>query len=208
MKKTTKSISATTNETTQSNTPANAGIDPVPQNLPAVPKGRLPVSDKIGRKGRRPRNGLNEVATGLAKELRDNAPALRAELGPKVVDPLHLAAALDSAVGWTSAEEQAASFHAYARSQRGRSWDSAVGLCGGVHLAVRFALARDATFAERFPVTGKAFAPQKRPKKSDAGTAGVAGAAAPKTKAKPAAAETAPAEPSATPETSPAATTA
>jgi hypothetical protein len=47
---------------------------------------------------------------------------------------------------------------------------------GALKAGVRYAVARDATFADRFPTVAKAFAPTRRSKKA---TAGDAEAAAP-----------------------------
>jgi hypothetical protein len=150
---------------TESTTPATvASVNPVPANVSAPPAGWVEPS-KLGRKGRRPKNGLPLAATGLAGELRKNAAALVQELGPKAVDPQQLAAALDLGNAWEGVDAKAATFRTYTRSQRASAWDAAVTLMGGMKLGVRFALSRDATFADRFPGVAKAFAPTHRPKK-------------------------------------------
>jgi hypothetical protein len=153
---------------TESTTPATvADVNPVPASVSAPPTGWV-EPEKIGRKGRRPRNGLPLAAVALASELKTNAKAIAAELGPKAVDPQQVAAALDTANGWDAAEAKAATFHTYARSQRNTAWDGAVTLLGGMRLGVRFALSRDPSFADRFPRVAKAFAPTHRPKKKSA----------------------------------------
>ncbi|MGO9000051.1 MAG: hypothetical protein ACLQVI_42535 [Polyangiaceae bacterium] len=153
---------------TESTTPATvASVNPVPTSVSAPPEGWVEPK-KLSKKGRRPRNGLTLAAAGLSSELRTNATAISAELGPKAVDPQQVAAALDTANGWEGAASKAATFYTYARSQRGSSWDAAVTLMMGMKLGVRFALQRDATFADRFPVVAKAFAPTHRPKKRTA----------------------------------------
>jgi hypothetical protein len=152
---------------TESTTPATvASVNPVPTTVSEPPAGWVaPV--RIGKKGRRPRNGLTLAATSLAAELKTNAKAIAQELGPKAVDPQQVAAALETANGWDAAEAKASTFHTYARSQRGTAWDAAVTLMVGMKLGVRFALARDATFADRFPRVAKAFAPTHRTKKDE-----------------------------------------
>ena len=150
--------------------PAVAPVNPVPTNVSAPPEG-WNEPKKIGKKGRRPKNGLPLVAPDLAAELRKNASAISQELGPKAVDPQQLAAALDNANAWNGVEAKASSFRTYSRAQRNAAWDHAVTLMGGMKLGVRFALQRDATFADRFPGVAKAFAPTKRPKKPTATTA-------------------------------------
>ena len=188
---------------TESTTPATvASVNPVPTNVSAPPAGWV-APLRIGKKGRRPKNGLPLAAVALASELKANAPAIAQELGPKACDPQQVAAALDTANGWDAAEAKAATFHTYARSQRGTAWDAAVTLMGGMKLGVRFALSRDATFANRFPRVAKAFAPTHRPKKRSADGES---AAAPKTRASSrqesaavAAEPVAPATPTATP---------
>ena len=153
---------------TESTTPATvADVNPVPTSVSAPPTGWVEPA-KIGRKGRRPRNGLPLAAVALASELKANAAAIAQELGPKACDPQQVAAALDTANGWDAAEAKAATFHKYARSQRGTAWDAAVTLMGGMKLGVRFALSRDPTFADCFPRVAKAFAPMHRAKKRSA----------------------------------------
>jgi hypothetical protein len=190
---------------TESTTPATvADVNPVPTSVSAPPAGWVEPA-KIGRKGRRPRNGLPLAAVALASELKTNAKAIAQELGPKAVDPQQVAAALDTANGWDAAEAKAATFHTYARSQRNTAWDAAVTLMGGMKLGVRFALARDPSFSDRFPRVAKAFAPTHRPKKRSADGE----SAAPKATAgsrKSAAATTEPAAPATPPPAEPAAT--
>ncbi len=140
-------VSATTSATA---TPATASVHPVPTNVSAPPAGWV-EPEKLGRKGRRPRNGLTLAAPTLADELRQNGAALAKELGPKAPDPTQLASALDTAYSWAKAEDEAATFQTYVRSERGTSWDAALALMGGMKLGVRFALQRDPTFADRFP---------------------------------------------------------
>jgi hypothetical protein len=175
---------------TESTTPATvADVNPVPTTVSAPPAGWVAPA-KIGRKGRRPKNGLTLAATSLSAELKTNAKAIAQELGPKAVDPQQVAAALDTANGWDAAEAKAATFHTYARSQRNTAWDAAVTMMAGMKLGVRFALARDATFADRFPRVAKAFATTHRTKK---GSAASEAAATPET--------TTPATPTAKPAT-------
>ena len=112
-----------------------------------------------------PETRADLVAPTLATELRTNAAAIAAELGPKTLDPTQLAAAIDLANSWTGAEQKAATFHLYTRAERSASWDAALKLMSSMRLGVQFAVARDATFADRFPTVAKAFAPGKRPKK-------------------------------------------
>jgi hypothetical protein len=123
---------------------------------------------KLGIKGKRPKNGIQVAAPTLAAELRKNAAALANELGPKAVDPEQLAAALDLAYEWTGTAKKTASLDRYARSQRGASWDAAITLMAGMKDGVRFALSRDATFADRFPDVAKTFAVKRRGKKKPA----------------------------------------
>jgi len=154
---------------TESTTPAAiASVNPVPSSV-STPPAHWVEPARLGRKGRRPRDGLNLVAPSLAADLRANASALSQELGSKAVDPQLLAAALDTAHAWTSAESKAAVFHTYTRAQRGTSWDAAMTLMSGMKLGVRYALARDASFADRFPDVAKAFAsrPQRRKKTAE-----------------------------------------
>lgn len=164
MSKTSKSTAHEVS-TVQSNPLANVSIAPAPASITAPPEGWVEPK-KLGRKGRRPRNGLTLAAPGLAAELRAHASALAAELGPKAVDPSQVAAALDLASGWSKAEDQSVVFNTYARAQRGASWDAAVRLLSAMRLGVKFAVARDATFADRFPGVAKAFAPVKQRKKA------------------------------------------
>ncbi len=154
----------------QSNVPAEAAsTNPVPTNVSVPPSGWVAPA-RLGE-GRRPKNGLTLAASELAGELRTNASALLQELGSKAVDPQQLAAALDAANGWDGVDAKASTFETYTRTQRAASWDAAVTLMGGMKLGVRFALARDATFADRFPGVAKAFAPTHRPKKAAANAA-------------------------------------
>lgn len=123
---------------------------------------------KLGIRGRRPKDGLPLVASQLAEELRTNAAALLQELGPKAVDPVQLAAALDRAHACEVAEDKAATQHLYARFERGVAWDAALTLMAGLKLGVRYAMARDGTFGDRFPDLAKRFAPRKAPRKKTA----------------------------------------
>jgi hypothetical protein len=159
-----------TPEVNETATPAIAVVNPVPAQVSAPP-GTWVKPDKIGNKGRRPKNGLTLVAPELAAELLKNATAIRQELGPKAVDPAQLASALGTAVSWDGVEAKAETFHTYSRAQRSAAWDEAVTLMVGLMPGVRFALKRDATFADRFPKVAKAFAPTRRSKKSAAGGA-------------------------------------
>ncbi len=153
---------------TESTTPAVvASVNPIPSSVSAPPAGWV-APTKLGRRGRRPKNGLTLVAPDLADEFRKNAQALLEELGPNAVDPQQLAAALDAAIAWEGVDAKAATFRTYARSQRGTSWDAAVKLMAGMQAGVRYAVSRDATFADRFPGVAKAFAPTRRSKKATA----------------------------------------
>jgi hypothetical protein len=144
-----------------------ASANPVPTNISAPPEG-WNVPSRLGKKGRRPKHGLTLAAADLAGELRKNAPAIFQELGPKAVDPAQLANALDDAYAWHGVEAKASTFHVYARAQRGAAWDHAVNLMTSMRLGVRFAVARDASFADRFPEVAKAFAPTRRRKPATA----------------------------------------
>jgi hypothetical protein len=137
----------------------------IPTGVSAPPDGWVEPA-RLGKKGRRPKNGLPLAAASLTSELRKNAPALIQELGPKGVDPEQVAAALEEATQWDGVAAKAATFDVYARSQRGTSWDAALALMGGLKLGVRYAIARDATFADRFPGVAKAFAPRRYSKKA------------------------------------------
>jgi hypothetical protein len=172
--KTSKVTSAQVSATSASPIPpASAIINPIPTSVSEPPQGWVqPV--KLGRRGRRPKNGMNLSAPTLAAELRESGSALAQELGPKAVDPQQLAAALDQAYGWDGAEEKASKFHLYVRAERRASWDAALTLMGGMKLGVRFAVARDATFADRFPKVAKAFAATRRPKTAAGGQKGAA----------------------------------
>ena len=156
---------------------AGAAIHPVPTNVSAPPAGWVEPA-KLGRKGRRPKNGLTHVASTLSAELRTNAVALVEEIGPKVVDPHLLADSLDQAYAWEKAEEKASSFRVYVKSQRNAAWDAALTLMAGLRLGAKFAQSRDASFADRFPEVAKVFAKTRRPKKTAATAATVAGAKA------------------------------
>ena len=145
---------------------AVASVNPIPTTVSAPPDGWV-EPERLGRKGRRPKTGLTLVAPDLVAELRTSAPALLTELGTNAVDPQQLAAALDTAHAWTGVAAKATAFNTYARSQRGTSWDAAMKLMNGMQLGVRYALARDGTFADCFPEVAKAFAPKPRPKKFD-----------------------------------------
>ena len=197
-KKTTKATKITKTDA-PSAALANASINSAPTNVSAPPETWV-ETDKIGKKGRHPRNGLPLVAPAVADELRKNATALSQELGPKAVDPQQLAGALDDARAWDKAEAQASTFHTYTRSQRNASWDAAITLMAGMKLGVRFAVARDASFADRFPGVAKAFAPTRRSKKTAAPAAGTTATAtpAPKTASRKTSATVAP-EPAPTP---------
>jgi hypothetical protein len=184
----------------ESTTPASvASVNPIPTTVSAPPDAWI-APERLGRKGRRPKTGLTLVAPDLVAELRTSAPALLAELGTNAVDPQQLAAALDTAHAWTGVAAKATAFNTYARSQRGTSWDAAMKLMNGMQLGVRYALARDGTFADRFPEVAKAFAPKPRPKKS---TTDAVTTAAPKTgsRKKSASASTEPTMSTATPAT-------
>jgi hypothetical protein len=157
---------------------ASAKPNPIPTNVSAPPEG-WNVPTRLGKKGRRPTHGLNLGAADLAGELRKNATALLQELGPKAVDPTQLAAALDEANAWRGVEGKASAFHVYARVQRGAAWDHAVNLMTGMKLGIRYAVARDASFADRFPEVAKAFAPARRRKPAAATGAGTTGTPAP-----------------------------
>jgi hypothetical protein len=152
-------------------TPATtvASTNPIPTTVSSAPEGWVEPK-RLGKKGRRPKHGLSLAAADLATELRKNAAAISQELGPKAVDPAQLAAALDDAHAWQGVEAKAGTFHVYARAQRGAAWDHAVTLMAGMKLGVRFAVARDASFADRFPGVAKAFAPTRRPKAPTAAT--------------------------------------
>ncbi len=167
-------------------TAAATAVHPIPTNVSAPPEGWVDPP-KLGRKGRRPKNGLTLAATTVAGELRDKAAALVAELGPKAVDPTQLAAALDRANQWEGADTKAASFHLYTRAQRNESWDAAIKLMEGMKAGVQFALSRDASFADRFPGVAKTFAPAKRSKKKATAAAPEAATPAAETPAAPAA---------------------
>jgi hypothetical protein len=185
--------------------PAAASPNPIPTTVSAPPKGWV-APERLGKKGRRPNNGLSIAAVDLAGELQEKGTALAAELGPNVVEPSQVATALVNAKGWDGVEAQASTFHTYARAQRGASWNGALTLLAGMKLGVRYALARDASFADRFPEVAKAFAPGRRSKKKAAD--GAATAPTPKKKAPVATESTAPASPTpasqpATPETAP-----
>jgi hypothetical protein len=143
---------------------AIASVHPVPTSVSAPPAEWL-APEKLGKKGRRPKHGLILAAPTLATELQTNAAAIAAELGPKAVDPAQLAAAIDLANSWSGAEQKAATFHVYTKVERSASWDAALKLMSSMRLGVQFAVARDATFADRFPTVAKAFAPGKRSKK-------------------------------------------
>jgi len=65
-----------------SSTSAVAAVNAVPSSVSAPPAGWV-APEKIGKKGKRPKNGLTLVAPDLASELRKNASAISAELGPK-----------------------------------------------------------------------------------------------------------------------------
>jgi hypothetical protein len=148
-----------------------ASVNPVPAVISAPPEGWVEPA-RLGKKGKRPKTALILAAPALATELRKSAPALLQELGPNAVDPQQLAAALETASAWRSAEAKASTFHMYARSQRAASGDAALTLMAGLKAGVRYAISRDASFADRFPDVAKVFAQTRRPKKStEEGTA-------------------------------------
>ena len=153
-----------------STAPANAGTNPVPA-VAKPPTSWVPTA-KIGKKGRRPKKGLSIAAPGLVAELRKNPSGLSQELGPKAVAPQQLADALDLANSWDKADDDSSNFHTYVRSERNASWDAALALMAGMKAGVRFAVSRDASFADRFPGVAKAFAPTRRSKKAAAATTG------------------------------------
>ena len=138
-------------------------VDAVPANVTAPPQGWVKPA-KIGRRGRHPSIGLSIVTPALVAELREKAKALSSELGPNAVDPAQLAGALEQANAWSKTAQDAETFSTYARTQRAASWDSALGSFQGLRLGVRFAVARDPSFAERFPNVAKAYAVKKRAK--------------------------------------------
>ena len=79
--------------------------------------------------------------------------------------PFEMASALELAYGWAKAHESVEAFSSYTRTQLDASWDEALKLVHGLRAVVRFAVARDASFAERFPTIAKAYAAKKRPRK-------------------------------------------
>jgi hypothetical protein len=170
--------------TSAGTTPAtgvSAGPQVIPTNVSTPPDGWVDPQ-RIGRKGRRPRNGLPLVAEGLSAELRKNAPAIVQELGPKAVDPAQVASALDDAHAWDGVEAKASTFHTYARAKRSAAWDHAVTLMAGMKLGVRYAVSRDASFADRFPGVAKAFAPVRHSSTTAASPANGPSGATPTTK--------------------------
>jgi hypothetical protein len=124
----------------------------------------------VGRKGRRPLASQVPLATALADELRANAPALKAALGPRAPDPAPLAAALVLAHGWGVALDETKTFYTYARIQSAEAWDDALGLLAQLAPGYRYAAARDPMFAEQFSVLTKMYGEHQKVAAASAAT--------------------------------------
>jgi hypothetical protein len=170
---------------TTSTNAARSGVHPVPTGLVRPPSGWI-EPERVGRKGRHAVSAQVQITPELADELRSNAEAFVAELGAMAPDPHQMADAFELAHGWGGVVDDSAAFHTYARVQKTAAWDDALTFLQRVSPGVRYAIQRNSTFAERFPVLTKMVANNRRGGRKGKGTTATATPAEPTPAAAPA----------------------